>query len=97
MVALRTLPRSFPIRVVYFHKSAKPACSLGTVAKGSLCAREMAKAMAPAKTPTDAIREMLAEELSRLILALPKDLQESVPAELMEETGLKEEDETDKT
>jgi hypothetical protein len=40
------------------------------------------------KRPTEAIAELLTEELRRLILGLPQDLQESVPEQLKEDTGL---------
>jgi hypothetical protein len=47
--------------------------------------------------PKEAILKLLSEELRQLICALPKDLQESVPEQLLEETGLaREEDETPK-
>jgi hypothetical protein len=40
------------------------------------------------KSPTDAIVDMLSQELRKLILGLPQDVQESVPEKLKEETGL---------
>jgi hypothetical protein len=49
------------------------------------------------KSPTDAIVDMLSEELRKLILGLPEDIQESVPEKLKEETGLaRDEDRTKK-
>jgi hypothetical protein len=45
--------------------------------------------------PTEAIVELVAEELRRLICALPAPLKDSVPEQLMLDTGLGgEEDDT---
>jgi hypothetical protein len=52
----------------------------------SLCSRDEAKIMDSAKGPTEAIATLLAEDLRRLISALPDDLQESVPQQLLDST-----------
>jgi hypothetical protein len=50
--------------------------------------------MDSAKRPTEAIAELLAEELGRLIRALPDDLKDSVPEHLKQDTRLDRERET---